>query len=102
MSAGQRQRIAIARAIIKDPKILILDEASSNLDVVSESLVHQALERLMTNKTVMLITHRLNTIKNEDYIIVLDKGKVAEQGTKVKNKRKGCCFEEFTFLNSQG
>lgn len=81
LSGGQRQRVAIARAILKDPAILILDEATSSLDAKSESLVQEALEKLMENRTTIVIAHRLSTIRKVDRILVIKDGQVAESGS---------------------
>ncbi|MDK4688060.1 lipid A export permease/ATP-binding protein MsbA [Kingella negevensis] len=81
LSGGQRQRVSIARAILKDAPILLLDEATSALDNESEHLVQQALERLMNGRTSIIVAHRLTTIENADRIVVMDEGKIIEQGT---------------------
>jgi len=81
LSIGQRQRIAIARALLKNPPILILDEATSHLDSESEHLIQKALENVMKNRTTIVIAHRLSTVRTASRILVLDNGQIAEEGT---------------------
>lgn len=81
LSGGEKQRVAIARAILKDAPILLLDESTASLDADNESKINQALDRLMKNKTVFVIAHRLNTITNADQIILLNGGRIEEIGT---------------------
>jgi subfamily B ATP-binding cassette protein MsbA len=89
LSGGQRQRLAIARAILKDAPILILDEATAALDTESERLVQDALERLMPDRTTLVIAHRLSTIEHADQVLVLDHGRLVEQGTHAELLARG-------------
>ncbi|MZG52631.1 MAG: ABC transporter ATP-binding protein [Nitrospinae bacterium] len=100
LSAGQRQRIAIARAILKNPRILILDEATSALDNESELLIQEALERLMEGRTSFIIAHRLSTIHNAERILVLDKGKLIESGNHTQLMAKEGLYHKLYTLKS--
>ncbi|MBU3922754.1 ABC transporter ATP-binding protein/permease [Patescibacteria group bacterium] len=101
LSTGQKQRIAIARALLRDPKILILDEATSSLDSVSEKLVQDALEKLIKGRTTFIIAHRLSTISHADKILVLEKGKIVESGNHkdLMNKKDGI-YRKFYMMQS--
>ncbi|KAJ1992880.1 hypothetical protein GGI25_002682 [Coemansia spiralis] len=103
LSGGQKQRISIARAILRDPKILILDEATSSLDAESERMVQNALDKLMVGRTVLVIAHRLTTIKNADRIVVMGKvpGHIIEQGThKELMDKRGAYFKLYNDMHS--
>jgi subfamily B ATP-binding cassette protein MsbA len=94
VSGGQRQRIAIARALIRNPSILILDEATSHLDAVSERLVQQALQNASRGRTTIVIAHRLSTIRDADLLVVLEAGRIVEQGTWSSLSSAGGTFEK--------
>jgi ABC-type multidrug transport system fused ATPase/permease subunit len=81
LSLGQRQLVAFARALLADPRILILDEATSSVDIGTERRIELALERLLSGRTAFIIAHRLSTIRNADLIVVLEHGRIVEQGT---------------------
>ncbi|MGD1978268.1 MAG: ATP-binding cassette domain-containing protein, partial [Akkermansiaceae bacterium] len=94
LSGGEKQRLSIARALLKDPPILLLDEATASVDNQTELLIQQALDELMKNRTSIVIAHRLSTIQNADRIYVLDKGRVIEEGSYDDLLTKGGKFAE--------
>lgn len=102
LSGGQRQRLSIARAVLKNPPILILDEATSSLDTESERLVQDALAKIMTNRTSVVIAHRLSTIQHADEIIVVAKGEIVERGTHESLLSKGGVYKRLNELQSFG
>ncbi len=98
LSGGQRQRVTIARAILADPKVIILDEATSNLDTESEALIQQSLNQLMKDRTTFVIAHRLSTIRQADRILVIENGRIAERGTHDELiAKKGRYFDLYTY-----
>ena len=100
LSGGQRQRIGIARALVRNSPILILDEPTSSLDSESEKIVLDALEKLMTGRTVIIIAHRLNTIGNADQIVVLNRGCIEEKGTHDELMKKGQIYAELYHMQT--
>ncbi len=102
LSGGQRQRLTIARALLKNPPILILDEATSALDSESEKLVQIALERLMKNRTALVIAHRLSTVQHADEILVMDRGKIVERGTHDELMQVGGFYRKLVDLQALG
>lgn len=100
LSGGQRQRLAIARAILADPRILILDEATSNLDSESERLIQHSLSRLLKGRTAFVIAHRLSTIKHADLILVMDAGRIVEQGNHNELVEKGGIYQKMVLLQT--
>lgn len=100
LSGGQKQRISIARAVLKNPPIMILDEATSALDTESERLVQEALENMMRNRTSIVIAHRLSTIQNADQIVVMQKGQIAEQGTHQELMDKNGVYKKLVEMQS--
>ena len=102
ISGGMQKRVAIARAILKDPRVLILDEATSALDTESEKLVQQALDKLMVGRTSFVIAHRLSTVQRADLIVVLAKGAIVEQGTHSELLAKGGLYRKLHQVQFRG
>ena len=102
LSGGERQRISIARAFLKDAPIILLDEATASLDVENETKVQGALSRLIKNKTVMVIAHRMRTVAGANKIVVLSDGGVAEQGSPAELMQRGGIFAEMVQLQTEG
>lgn len=101
LSGGERQRISIARAFLKDAPIILLDEATASLDVENETLIQSALSRLIQNKTVLVIAHRMRTVAGADKIIVLKDGYVAEQGAPEELLKNNGLFKHMVDLQTQ-
>lgn len=101
LSGGERQRISIARALLKGAPIVLLDEATASLDVENESQVQEALSRLLAGKTVIVIAHRMRTVMNADKIVVLDEGRVVEQGTPQELLDAGGLFSRMVQLQTE-
>ena len=98
LSGGQRQRVAIARALLANPRIFILDEATSNLDTESELYIQESLSHLMEGRTTFVIAHRLSTIRRADQILVIENGKIAEQGTHEQLiEKEGRYYQLYTY-----
>lgn len=94
LSGGERQRMTIARAVLKNPPILILDEATSSLDTESERLVQDAINNLMANRTSLVIAHRLSTIRHADEIIVMQKGEIVQRGSHEELLKQGGFYKK--------
>jgi subfamily B ATP-binding cassette protein MsbA len=102
LSGGQRQRLSIARAVLKNPPILILDEATSALDSESEKLVQEALFNLMENRTSLVIAHRLSTIQHADEILVINEGEIVERGTHDQLSRANGIYQKLSDIQKAG
>jgi ABC transporter len=101
LSGGERQRISIARALLKDAPIILLDEATASLDAENETQIQAALSRLIQNKTVLVIAHRMRTVEGADKLVLLKDGRVAEQGTPAELKAKGGLYARMCELQQQ-
>lgn len=102
LSGGERQRISIARAFLKDAPIILLDEATASLDVENETKVQGALSRLIQDKTVLVIAHRMRTVAGADKVVVLAEGRVAEQGAPAELLAQGGIFADMVRLQTEG
>ena len=98
LSGGQKQRIALARAIVRDPPILLLDEATSALDVESERLVQQALSKVESGRTTLIIAHRLSTVLHADRIVLMDQGQIAAIGTHAELLERSAAYRDMVAL----
>jgi len=100
LSGGQKQRVSIARAVLKNPPIMILDEATSALDTESERFVQEALEKMMENRTSLVIAHRLSTIQKADWIVVMERGEIMEQGTHLELYNRNGMYRKLVDLQN--
>jgi ABC-type multidrug transport system fused ATPase/permease subunit len=100
LSGGQKQRVAIARAILKDPRVLLLDEATSALDAGSERVVQAALDALMVGRTTIVVAHRLSTVQSAQQILVLNAGRIEEQGSHAELMEKGGIYRSMVDLQA--
>ncbi len=101
LSGGERQRISIARALLKDAPVILLDEATASLDAENETLIQRAISRLVKNKTVLIIAHRMRTVEGADKLVLLNGGTVAEQGSPAQLKERGGMYAKMLALQQQ-
>ncbi len=100
LSGGQRQRLAIARALVRDPKVIVLDEATSALDVISEKSVQEAIDNLIEGRTVLIVAHRLSTIRKANHVVVMKDGHCIEQGDQQELIERGGEFSRLKLLQA--